>query len=45
MKNCPYCESKRVEEIVIRFVNGNEQRVNFCLDCKKIFNTEGKNRK
>lgn len=36
MKNCPYCKSERTEDIVIRFSNGQEQRVVLCRECKKI---------
>ena len=40
-KQCPYCSSEKVEDVVIRFKGGMEQRVNLCQDCKKIFKKEG----
>ena len=34
---CPYCKSEKIEEVVIRFRYGQEQSVNLCQSCKKIF--------
>lgn len=34
---CPYCKSEKTEDIVIRFMNGQEQRVKLCKECKKIY--------
>jgi len=39
MKNkyCPYCKSKNIQKVVIKFSNSQEQRVGLCMSCKKIF--------
>lgn len=39
---CPYCKSEKIEPVVIRFMNGQEQKVGLCKDCKKIFKKEEK---
>lgn len=39
-KNCPYCQSEKTEQVIIRFANGQEQRVGLCLTCRKIFRKE-----
>jgi len=41
-KLCPYCKSKKIEPVVIRFSNEQEQRVMLCQDCKKIFRKKEK---
>lgn len=41
-KKCPYCKSEKVEDIVIRFSNHQEQRVMLCMKCKKIYKKEDK---
>lgn len=42
MKNCPYCKSENVEDVILKFRGGQEQRVMFCKNCKKIYRKEVK---
>ena len=39
---CPYCKSEKTEVVVIRFSNNQEQRVNLCKECKRVFRKEAK---
>jgi len=35
-ENCPYCKSKNIQKVMIRFSDDQEQRVILCKDCHKI---------
>jgi hypothetical protein len=37
MDKCPDCNGERIEKVIIKFMNNQEQKVNLCRDCKKIF--------
>ena len=34
---CPNCKSEKIQPIVIKFSNEQEQKVMLCNECKKIF--------
>jgi len=43
--NCPYCKGKSIQKVVIRFSDGQEQRVFLCKDCHKISHIDKGNQK
>jgi len=43
--NCLYCKGKNIQKVMIRFSDGQEQRVILCKDCHKISYTNEENEK
>jgi len=42
-RKCPYCKSEKIQPVVIRLSNNQEQKVMLCNKCHKIFNTNKEN--